>query len=263
MARRKTSLSRNPPAPNSPPGTYRPGAGDHQSRHDTPKRGNINPILPCFVADYPISVQAGRDTVLDVPGAVGDPIADTTQVEIQKWAIYLGNCDHFSASSNPDIATNYCFECQGVRAPGTPRSSVRLNTNVNWSYGTGSRLRLSAIFNRRQLRSRGTPSNSAQALGQNGSNSIYTLNWTQNLTRSAERALALEIGLSYQQDRFFQSALTRTSELESYAPFGGFLIKPLEYLFDRDQFPIDQELVENIRDGIPNSRRAPILRGTS
>ncbi len=210
------------------------------------------------VADYPISVQAGRDTVVDVPITPGDLFSDTSRVEIQKWAIYTGNCDHFAASSNPDIATNYGFECQGVRVPGSPGSEMRLNTNVNWSYGTGSRLRLSAVFNRRQLRSNGSPSNPISALGQNGSNSIYTLNWTQNLTRSAERALALEIGLSYQQDRFFQSALTRTSEVESYAPFGGFLIKPLEYPFDRDQFPIDQELVDNIRDGKVNSRRAPL-----
>jgi len=121
---------------------------------------------------------------------------------------------------------------------------------------------LGAIFNRDQRRSWGSPSNPLQALGQTGSNTIYTLNWTQNLTRSAERALALEIGVSYQEDRFFQSALTRASEAESYAPFGGFLIKPLDYAFDRDQFPINQELVENIRDRKPNSRQSPYEFGT-
>jgi len=210
------------------------------------------------VIDYPISVQAGRDTVLDVPGAPGVIASDTTQVEIQKWAIYTGRCDHFAASTNPDIASNYGYECRGVRIPGNPRSSIRVNTNVNWSYGTGSRLRFGAVFTGDQRRDIGTFSNAIQARGQNGSNSIYTLNWTQNLAQSAERALALEVGLSYQQDRFFLSALTRDSDVESYAPFGGFLIKPLEYVFDRDQFPIDQKLVENIRDGIPNSRRAPL-----
>ncbi|HDH03687.1 MAG TPA: hypothetical protein ENH15_05525, partial [Actinobacteria bacterium] len=209
------------------------------------------------VIDYPISVQAGRDTVLVVPDSPGDPLSDTSTVEIQKWAIYLGNCDHFAASSNPDIASNYGFECQGVRAPATTRSGMRLNANVNWSYGTGSRLRLSAVFNQDQRRNIGSPSNPIQAVGQTGSNAIYTLNWTQNLTRSAERALALEVGLSYQEDRFIRSALTRASERESYAPFGGFLLDQLDYVFDRDQFPVDRQLVANIRDDSLNSRQSP------
>jgi hypothetical protein len=213
--------------------------------------------------DNPIMVQAGRDTVLEVPSAVGDPVADTTRVEIQRWAIYTGNCDQFAGSSNPDIAANYGSECQGVRVPYTPQSEIRLNSNVNWSYGTGSRLRFGATFNQRQQRyssffnNNGLFSNPTEAVAFTGSNAIYTLNWTQNLARSAERALALEIGLSYQQDRFIRSALTRSSESESYAPFGGFLIKPLGYVFDRDQFPVNQKLVDNIRDGVPNSRRSP------
>ena len=32
-------------------------------------------------------------------------------------------------------------------------------------------------------------------------NRLATLNWTQNLSKSAERALALDVALSYQQDR--------------------------------------------------------------
>ena len=37
---------------------------------------------------------------------------------------------------------------------------------------------------------------------------MATLNWTQNLTKSAERALALDVSLSYQQDRTINGPLT-------------------------------------------------------
>jgi len=212
--------------------------------------------------DTPILVQAGRDTVMDVPGSPGDVMSDTTTVEIQRWVVHTGSCDEFSTSSNPDIANNYGFECQGVREPGTAESTMRLNTNLNWSYGTGSRLKGSATYHQFQQRYghefNGVGlSNYVNASGVTRSNSIFTLNWTQNLSRSVERALALEVGLSYQEDRFLRSALTPTSQANSYAPFGGFMIKQLDYVFDRDAFPIDEELIENVKRNTVGSRRTP------
>ncbi len=212
--------------------------------------------------DTPILVQAGRDTMIDVPSLVGDPASDTTRVQIQRWAIHTGSCDEFSSSSNPDIAGNYGFECEGVREPGTAQSTVRLNTNLNWSYGTGSRLKGSVAY--RQFQQRYSHefngfglSNYTNASGVTGSNSIFTLNWTQNLSQSAERALALEVGLSYQEDRFLRSVLTPESQVNSYAPFGGFMIKQLDYVFDRESFPVDESLIDNILRDRPASRRAP------
>ena len=204
----------------------------------------------------PIFVQAGTDTTVGLPSVVGDPTADTSFVDIQKWAIYTGECDTFSGSSDTDIASNYGQDCRGVREPGTTNSNWRLTTNLNWSYGTGSRLKASAIF--RQSQTRGfNSSNPIQGVGTLGENRIFTLNWTQNLSKSAERALALEVGLSYQQDRFLRSVMTRETEASTYSTFGGFMIGKNSFVFDRDNFPIDDALITNYRANIPNSRRGP------
>ncbi len=207
--------------------------------------------------DNPVFVQAGIDTTIGVPSLVGSPTADTNFVNIQKWAVYTGECDAFSSSSDSDIANNYGQDCRGVRLPGTTNSNWRLTTNLNWSYGTGSRLKASAIFRQNQTRAN-HPSNPIQVTGTLGENKIYTLNWTQNLSKSAERALALEVGLSYQQDRYLSSVLTRDSEASSYSTFGGFMIGKNSFVFDRDNFPIDDVLVDNFRSNTPNSRRGPL-----
>jgi hypothetical protein len=204
----------------------------------------------------PIFVQAGNDMTIAVPDAVGDPTSDTSFVDIQKWAIYTGECDAFSGSSDPDIASNYGQECRGSRLPGTTNSNWRLTSNLNWSYGTGSRLKASAIF--RQNQTRGfNPVNPINVSGTTGQNRIFQLNWTQNLSQSAERALALEVGLSYQQDRFLQSPMTRETDVSTYAPFGGFMIGSNDYVFDRDNFPIDDALVRRAAGGYRTTSRTP------
>ena len=53
---------------------------------------------------------------------------------------------------------------------------------------------------------------------------VFTLNWTQNLSKSTERALALETYLSYQQDQTLQGPMTTEGEASTRDPFGGFLI---------------------------------------
>ena len=99
--------------------------------------------------------------------------------------------------------------------------------------------------------------NSRSQFGSRDWSDVLTLTWTPNLARSAERALALEVYLSYQQNRSISSPLTPESDLGSRDPFGGFLIRPLGFLFDFGSFPLDQALVENIRLNRPGSRRTP------
>ena len=51
--------------------------------------------------------------------------------------------------------------------------------------------------------------------------------------------------------------MTRESELATRDNFGGFNIKPIDFLFNFDNFPIDDQLVENYRQNTPGSRRSP------
>jgi hypothetical protein len=228
-------------------------------------------------ADFPIFVQAGIDTTVSVPSALADPLADTTQVNVYNYAIYRGNCDAFQDAASADtsqaaqeIRNNYGVDCQGIRVPSSARSTYQLSGKLNYTYGTGSRISFSALGSQNQ--GRVFTQNQAVTNGHTGYGDLvnptntqafrdysraYILNWTQNLSRSSERALALETYLSYQQDRALQGPMTPEGEQDTRDPFGGFLIKPMDFLFNFGNFPLDDQLVTNFRDNILGSRRAP------
>ncbi|MGE5090598.1 MAG: TonB-dependent receptor [Bacillota bacterium] len=205
---------------------------------------------------YPTFVPVGIDTTVAVPTSVGDPASDTTFVDVQKFAQYRGNCGEFANSVNPDIANNYGVACQGVRQPWSPSSVYQLQGKLQYTYGTGSKLMFSALAS--QSQSRGANFiNPINTFGTQSTNRAYILNWTQNLSKSAERALALDVYGSIQQDRAINSPLTLQSELDTRDPFGGFMIKPLDFVYDFTSFPIDSQLIENYRSNAPGTRRSP------
>ncbi|HEV2084754.1 MAG TPA: carboxypeptidase regulatory-like domain-containing protein [Gemmatimonadales bacterium] len=219
---------------------------------------------------FPLYVQAGLDTTVSVPSALNDPTADTTLVPVYNYAIYRGECSDNASSTNPDIANNYGVSCRGIRVPSSARSEYQLQGKLNYSFGTGSRVAFTAMTSQNQGRTfRENLSSPGQFLTygslynpQNlpafrNYSKVFTLNWTQNLSRSTERALALETYLSYQQDRTMQGPMTRETELGSRNPFGGFLIGPMDFLFNFDNFPLDDQLLQNYRTNTLGSRRSP------
>jgi hypothetical protein len=218
-------------------------------------------------AESPYFTVAGEDTVVAVPSVVGSPTSDTTFVSVQNFAVYTGKCDgtmseaelNIKNSVNPDIANNYGLDCQGIRLPGTATSGYQLQGKLNYSYGTGSRIFLSALASQGQGRNFTYVNlyNPQQIFGNNAQNQVYTLGWTQNLAKSSARALALDVNLSYQKDQFIQSPLTSESEAASRDPLGGFMISPLKFLFNFDNFPLDSTLLNNFRQNTAGSRRSP------
>ena len=206
-------------------------------------------------ARVPGFVTAGVDTVVAVPASAGDPQADTTYVGIQKLAMYTGNCDQFAGSANPGIASNYGLDCQGIREYGTASSSYQLLGKLSYTYGSGSRLALSALGSQTQRRYGGEIFNSSQTFGNRSWNRVFTLAWNQNLAKSAERALAIELYLSYQEDRVIESPLTQDDEHRSRQPRGGFMLNPFDFLFNFDNFPVNDELLQNFRRN--TGRRSP------
>lgn len=196
--------------------------------------------------DQPIFVPVGIDTTVAVYSGTGN--LDTAFVDVKKFAMYTGQCDAFSGSSNKDIADNYGYSCLGARRPGTARSSYRVNGKLQYTFGTGNRVALTA------LRSQGNTRNfsySSQDAAENftgtwTANNVLSLNWTQNLSRSTERALALEVYGSYQWDRAIGGPLSQAGDQDTRNPFGGFIVKPLDFLFNFDNFPIDN-IYKNFR----------------
>jgi hypothetical protein len=219
---------------------------------------------------FPLFLQAGIDTTLAVPTALNDPSADTTIVPVYKYAVARGECDQFSASTNSDIANNYGVDCRGIRVPWSGRSTYQLTGKLNYSFGTGSRISFTALTSQFQgrafrenldvpgrLLTYGVLYDPANLNAFRNNNNVFTLNWTQNLSRSSERALALETYLSYQQDKTLNGPMTSESELNSRDPLGGFMISPLDFLFNFDNFPINDDLLNNYRQNVAGSRRSP------
>jgi carboxypeptidase family protein/TonB-dependent receptor-like protein len=218
----------------------------------------------------PVFVQAGIDTVLAVPSALNDPTADTTLVPVYNYAAYRGECSQFEGSANPDIANNYGVDCKGIQTPYSGRTTYNLTGKLNYSYGTGSRFAFTALASRfhgrtftqnRDITGRVLTLqnlyNPEALTGFRNTSRVFTLNWTQNLSKSAERALALETYISYQQDRTLQGPMTLETDLDTRNPFGGFILGGMDFLIDFDNFPINEELVDNFRRNLPDTRRAP------
>ena len=223
--------------------------------------------------DTPIFLPAGVDTTINqltIP--TDDPetplderlTADTSAVPVYNYAISRGNCDQF-ANAGPAglngadgakiqaIRDNFGFDCNGVRLPGTARSTYSMTGKLNYTYGTGSRVSLSLAQSRFQghtfpfIVSYINNLSTGLMRGFHNRNRLATVNWTQNLSKSAERALALDVALSYQQDRTLNSPLTIDSDLSTRDPFGGFILKGMDFDYDFDNFPVTQGLIDNIR----------------
>jgi hypothetical protein len=195
----------------------------------------------------PLFVPVGIDTTVTVPEALDDPNADTTFVPIQQFAVARGVCDALQSSANPDIASNYGRDCGGIRIPSSFESSFQVLGKLNYTYGTGSRLALSLTASQTQGRlfDYDFAFSPLYAEANRAWNEVLTLHWSQHLARSAERSVMLEVYLSYQQDHAMQGPLSQEGEQSSRDPTLGIRLSPLEFLFDFENFPINDELVRN------------------
>ncbi len=145
-------------------------------------------------------------------------------------------------------------------------STYQLGGKLNYTFGTGNRVAFSANSSQNQGRNFAytTQMNPSQATGFRNTNNLFTASGNFNLSRSAERALALEAYLSYQQDRTIGSPLTSQSEVDTRDPFMGIMVSPIEFRFNFDNFPLNDELLDNYRNNTPGSRRSPYnLENTS
>jgi Carboxypeptidase regulatory-like domain/TonB-dependent Receptor Plug Domain len=223
--------------------------------------------------DTPIFLQAGIDTVInqvsileDDPNTIFDErlSADTTAIPVYNYAVSRGQCDEFADAGEAGvegtdgakiqaIRDNFGFDCNGVRMPATARTTYSASGKLNYTYGSGSRVSLSLAQSRFHGHSAQFPISYLNTLstgmlrGFSNRNRLATLNWTQNLSKSAERALALDVALSYQQDRTIQAPLTIDSDLSTRDPFGGFILKGMDFDYDFNSFPITQGLIDNVR----------------
>ncbi len=157
--------------------------------------------------DAPVFISSGTDTTVSNPDGEGG----FNDVAVNSYSIYTGDCSTFQNSSNASMVDNNGQSCNGARLPNSSFSAAQIGGNLNWSYGNGSRLRLGAYGSQNQGKNFSYFNTLNPGIagdlqtGFRAQNAVYTFNWTQNLAKSAERALALDVNLSYQTDRFIQS----------------------------------------------------------
>ncbi len=134
----------------------------------------------------------------------------------------------------------------GARRPNQANDAWTMDAKLQYSYGTGSRL--SVTFHRAREQGRFNFGFNPQAArgGLNTSRALI-FNWSQNLARSSERAVFLQANLSFQTDRSIAGLLDPQWAYEHRDPFGNFTFSSMQFVTDFDNFPVDDQLVRNLR----------------
>jgi hypothetical protein len=166
-----------------------------------------------------------------VPGGLDTSVTTANGVvDIPRYVQYTGECDP---------ADNYGFECQGVRRPYNWNTAATGQLKLQYTYGSGSRVSGTFLQSQDQTRNWFTGFAYERAGGTRNTSNAFILNLTQQITRSAERALALDLNLSYQTDKQVAGAFTPEYEQSARSPFAGWSLKPMDFVVDFDHFSDD------------------------
>ncbi len=180
--------------------------------------------------DVPTYALGGLDTSVTMPAA--DSPGDSVVVQIPRFIQYGGECDP---------ADNFGFECQGQRLPYSWRTYTRANAKLTYTYGSGSRVSLSGLWDVDQEREypQSRVFNPSAYTGSRSQAQVYILNWVQQVFRKPETELAFDLILSYQRDREAYSQLDSEWELSHRSPALGIDFSRMRFLVDFDHFSND------------------------
>ena len=145
---------------------------------------------------------------------------DSAQTLIPRIVQFSGKCDP---------AANFGFECQGRVQPYGFRTDTRASGKLQYTYGSGSRVALSALTNINQGLGP-TTMNFESANGDRTTSNVFVLNWVQQVFRGADNELAFDLNLSYQTDRVIAGIVDRTQELGLRDPTMGIVFGPLDFV---------------------------------
>lgn len=138
------------------------------------------------------------------------------------------------------------------------------SANVNWQLPRGSRVNFSYTRNRTQNYGNGntfnTQFNPDNIAGNLNTRNVYNLGWFQTLTQTADQQLALDVRVSYQQDRFSTGMLDPSWWQDNRNPFLGFSFSNTKFLIDADEariqnlpvFDVDDTWIQAYRSGAIN-----------
>lgn len=152
----------------------------------------------------------------------------------------------------------------GIRIPSSATSDYAVQAHLGYQFGPGQQVRLSGFASQRQARVFDYPNlyNTRQLRADRSWSRVFTASWFGRLRSDAALALKGEAHLSWQTDRAISGPLSPSGERDSRDPFGGFLVSPVGFRFDFDNFPVNDALIRNFRTN--TGRRSPYdLNNTS
>jgi hypothetical protein len=146
---------------------------------------------------------------------------------------------------------------QGIRIPSSANASYTLGARLGYELGAGQRLRLAAYASQRQHRVFDYQAlyDPRQARADRAWSRAFIGSWFGRLKSNEVLALQGEAHLSWQTDRLMEGPLSASGERSSRDPFGGFLVSPVGFRFDFDNFAVNDALIHNFRTN--TGRRSP------
>ena len=212
-------------------------------------QGRVAPERGYGWDQVPTYMLGGIDTTMSVVTSTG-----TQQVVVPRFVQASGQCD---------AAKNFGFECTGRRFPLNWRTTTQAQGKLSYSYGSGSSASLSFVANGDQGRNwPGTNIGDPQLYGgfHNWSRLLIG-NLSHSFFKSAERNLALNVNVSWAQDRGIAGALDAASEIGTRSPTMGIDFSTLQFNgFQGFPFPITDQIIQNIRNN--TGTRTPLLNRT-
>jgi hypothetical protein len=200
-------------------------------------------------AEVPSYAMAGVDTtvLVNIPGT------GTQRVALPRFVQYSGSCN---------AAQNSGYACQGNGLPDNWSTTLNFQGKVSYFYGSGSSISLSGLATGQQLRnSPGTLIGDPAAYS-----GLHTwardgvLNWTHSLFKEADRALSLNLNLSYATNHQISGVLDPSSEVSTRNPTGGVEFSTLNFggygSFASDFFSNPDQIVRNLRTN--SGQRIPL-----
>src|SRR3989442_14640362 len=104
------------------------------------------------------------------------------------------------------IQSNYGFDCQGRRRAMNWTTLTQLQGNLQYTYGSGSSIRLTGVANGTQQHFYPVTNIPDPALvsGQDPSPRLGVVNWGHEVTRAGDRAVYVHLNLSWGRGRSIQ-----------------------------------------------------------
>lgn len=202
----------------------------------------------------------GADQVTGFVRGGIDQMVQTTEddgsissVALPRYVQYSGECGSLGSatdSATQAIQSNYGFECQGVLRPMDWNSFTQLQGKLQYTYGGGSSISLTGIASGEQDRT--TPGsnldNPSIYRGAHAWNRLAVLNLNHQVSRSAERSLAINANLSYARERAITGPLDPESEASTRSPRMGIQFGALNFAgFGDFPFPITDQIIRDVR----------------